>query len=264
LALGSGLKLTFAAFAACALLGAAAASAAKPAPKRQPTFRVTVTSTYVDHNVITVVEVPNANGCRQRYDLNATQTINVSTTKSVLRTLAQVKAGQFPPLQAREHRTGTERNGWEIGCPSLKDDPADITDTSGCGDRSYAMTKTSLGYLAKTGTRFAFRYSRNAADPYGGNCLPEAFDDPNADTDVSPVEFPPAPFGEASGKKPFWAELARTRLTGTKTITLTFHDTAKVSEPFLEPDPTLETNITSDEYSVTWEVKLVPVKPAKK
>jgi hypothetical protein len=260
--MGSGLKIAFSALLVCALAGAAAASAAKPKPKPQPTYRVSVKSTYVDHAVITVVEKPNANGCRQRYDLSATQTVVVSTTTPVVRTLAQLKSGQFPPLQAHETRNGSERNGWEIGCPALKDDPADVTDTSGCGAKSYAVTNTSLGYLAATGTRFAFRYTRRAADPYDGNCMAEAYDDPDAETDVSPVVFPPANvWGTATDKKPFWADLVRTRLASAaagRPIVLTWNDTAKVSEPFLETDdPTLEQNVTSDEYTLSWQVTIV-------
>jgi hypothetical protein len=247
----------------CAVGGAATASA-KVVPKRQPLFRVTIKSTYVNHVVITVVEKPNANGCRQRYDLSATQSIDVSTTAPVLRSAAQLKSGIFPPLQAHETRTGSERNGWEIGCPALANDPAQVTDTSGCGARTYAITKPQLGYLAATGTRFAFRYSRNAADPYEGNCMAEAFNDPNAATDVSPVTFPPDPFGTAAGTKPFWADLARARLTAGKTIVLHWNDTAHLSAPYLEDDPSLETNVTSNTYTVSWDVTLVPVKPAKK
>ena len=248
----------------CAVGGAATASAAKIVPKRQPLFRVTIKSTYVNHAVITVVEKPGTNGCRQRYDLSATQSIDVSTTAPVVRSVAQLKTGIFPPLQAHENRTGSERNGWEIGCPALADDPAEVTDTSQCGARSYAITKPSLGYLAATGTRFAFRYSRTGADPYQGNCMAESFDDPNADTDVSPVTFPPDPFGTAAGTKPFWVDLARTRLTAGKTIVLHWNDTATDSAPYLEDDPSLDTNIASNTWTVSWDVTLVPVKLAKK
>ena len=262
--MGSGLKIALVGLLACAVGGGATASAAKIVPKRQPLFRVTIKSTYVNHAVITVVEKPNANGCRQRYDLSATQSIDVSTTTPVLRSAAQLKSGVFPPMQAHETRTGSERNGWEVGCPALENDPAQVTDTSGCGARNYVITKPSLGYLAATGTRFAFRYSRNAADPYEGNCMAEAFDDPNADTDISPVTFPPDPFGTAAGTKPFWADLARTRLTAGKTIVLHWNDTAHESAPYLEDDPSLETNVTSNDYTVSWDVTLAPVKPAKK
>jgi len=214
--LGSGLKIILSVLLVGALAGAAAASAAKPKPKPkpQPLFRVSITSTYVDHAVTTVVQKPNANGCRQRYDLNATQKVDVSTTKPVLRTLAQLKSGAFVPMQAHEQRDGSERNGWEVGCPALKDDPAQFTDTTGCGAQSYGVTSTSLGYLSRAGTRFAFRYSRNAADPYAGNCMAEAFDDPNAATDISSIVFPPADiWGTASDRKPFWVELSRTQPT---------------------------------------------------
>lgn len=262
--MGSALKIALVASLAVVVGGVATASAAKSVPKRQPLFRVTIKSTYVNQEVITVVQKPNANGCRQRYDLNATQSVDVSTTTPVLRSLAQIKSGLFPPMQAHETRNGSERNGWEVGCPALKNDPAQLTDTSGCGVRSYAITKPSLGFLAATGTRFAFTYSRHAADPYQGNCMAEAFDDPNAATDVSPVDFPPAPFGTASAKKPFWSDLSRARLTAGKTIVLHWNDTASVSAPYLEDDPTLETNVTSNDYTVSWDVTLVPVKPAKK
>lgn len=268
--MGSGLKIALSALLVCALAATAAASAAKPKPKPQPTYRISVTSSYTDHAVITVVEKPNANGCRQRYDLSANQTVTVGTAKPVLRTLAQLKSGQFPPLEAHEVRNGSERNGWEIGCPALKDDPAEVTDTSGCGNKTYAVTNTSLGYLGATGTRFGFRYSRHAADPYQGNCMAEAYDDPNAATDVSPVVFPPgAVWGTATDKKPFWVELARTRLANApagKPIVLSWNDTGKVSEPFLDAtdDPTLQENVTADTYTLSWEVTIVPVKRAAK
>jgi hypothetical protein len=34
--------------------------------------------------------------------------------------------------------------------------------------------------------------------------------------------------------------------------------------PYLEPDPSLQTNVTSNEYTLSWDVTIVPVKPAKK
>jgi hypothetical protein len=139
-----------------------------------------------------------------------------------------------------------------------------VTDTSGCGARSYSITKPSLGFLAATGTRFAFRYSRHAADPYEGNCMAEVYDDPDSETDVSLLDFPPDLFGTASGKKPFWADLSRARLTAGKTIVLHWNDTAHVSAQYLEDDPSLETNVTSTDYTLSWDVTLVPVKPAKK
>ena len=262
--MGSGLKIAIAGLLVCAVGGAATASAAKIVPKRQPLFRVTIKSTYVNHAVITVVEKPAVNGCRQRYDLSATQSVDVATTAPVLRTAAQLKTGIFPPMTAHENRTGSERNGWEVGCPALVDDPAEVTDTSECGARSYAVTKPSLGYLSATGTRFAFRYTRIGADPYEGNCMAESFDDPDADTDVSPITFPPDPFGTAAGTKPFWVDLNRARLTAGKTITLHWNDTATVSAPYLVDDGTLDQNVTSNTWTVSWDVTLVPVKTAKK
>jgi hypothetical protein len=263
--LGSGLKISLAALLVCALGGAAAASAAKPKPKPPPRFRVSVKSTYVNHAVITVIgEVNRSSGCRQRYDVDATQTIDVSTTTPVVRTLAQLKRGAFVPMQAHEQRNGTGRNGWELGCPALENDPAELEDVSACGAKSYAVTTTSLGYLAATGTRFAFTYSRHAADPYEGNCFAELYLDPDADDPTSVVDFPAAPWGTASDKKGFWADLVRTRLTNGKKIVLSWHDTATVSTPFLEPDPTLQTNTASNAYSLSWEVTLVPIKPAAK
>lgn len=260
----SGLKIVLSALLVGALGAAGTAVAAKPKPA-QPLFRVTVSASYTDHAIITVVQKPNANGCRQRYDLSATQTVTVGTTTPVLRTAAQLKSGAFVPLQAHEVRNGSERNGWEIGCPALKDDPAEVTDTSACGAKDYAVTNTSLGYLAKTGDHFAFRFSRIGPDPYLGACMAEAFDDPNAVTDISPVVFPPADlFGTAADKKPFWADLARTRLTAGKKIVLSWNDTAGVSAPYLENDPSLETNVTSDKYTLSWDVTLTPVKRAAK
>jgi hypothetical protein len=261
--LGSGLKTALAALLVCAAGGAATASAAKPKP--QPLFRVSVKSTYVNHAVITVVtDVNKSSGCRHRYDVDATQTIEVSTTTPVVRTLAQLKRGSFMPMQAHEQRNGTGRNGWEPGCPALANDPAQFDDVSACGARSYSVTKTSLGYLATTGTRFAFTYSRHAADPYDGNCFAELYLDPNAADPISVVDFPAEPWGTTAGTKAFWTDLNRSRPTAGKTIVLSWHDTATVSAPFLEPDPSLQTNVASNDYSLTWEVTLVPVKPAKK
>ncbi|MDX6413244.1 MAG: hypothetical protein QOH23_654, partial [Gaiellaceae bacterium] len=76
--MGSGLKIVLAALFACALGGAATAAAAKPKPKPKTVtvYRVSVTSTYVHHHVITLVgpKSPN-NGCSERYDVDATQTV---------------------------------------------------------------------------------------------------------------------------------------------------------------------------------------------
>ena len=263
------MKIAVAALLVCALGGAAAASAAKPKPKPkakpQPVFRVTIKSTYSDHHVITLVEPIDVNtGCHQRYDVDATQTIDVSTTTPVVRTLAQIKSGAFPPMQAHEQRNGSGRDGWEPGCAALKDDPAQLDDTSACGAQSYTISKPSFGFLATTGTRFAFTYSRNAADPYDGNCFAGIYLDPNSDALNSVVSFPPDPWGTAAGTKPFWADLDRSRLTSGKTITLSWSDTATVSQPFVDEDPTLVANVESDVYTLSWQATLVPVKPAKK
>jgi hypothetical protein len=257
------LKIALAALLVCAVAGAATVSAAKPKP--QPVFRVSVKSTYVNHSVITVLGGMNrSNGCRQRYDVDATQKIDVSTTRPVVRTLAQLRRGSFVSMQAHEQRNGTGRNGWEPGCAALANDPAQFDDTSACGPKAYAVSNTSLGYLAATGTRFALTYSRNGADPYAGNCFAVLYTDPYAGDAISVVDFPADPWGTANGTKAFWADLNRARLTSGKTIVLSWHGTATVSVPYLEPDPSLQTNVTSNEYTLSWDVTIVPVKPAKK
>jgi hypothetical protein len=180
--LGSGLKIVLSALLVCALGLAATASAAKPKPKLVTVYRVTVSSTYVHHHTITLVGPKSPNtGCSQRYDVDATQTITLGTTTPIVRTLAQLNRGDFPALRAHEVRNGTGRDGWEPGCPALADDPAELEDTTGCGAQDYSVATTSLGYLAATGTRFAFTYRRHAADPYEGNCFAGVFLDPNSD-----------------------------------------------------------------------------------
>jgi hypothetical protein len=261
LALGPRIKLAGAALLICFVAGAANATAAKPKPK-PPTFKVTVKATYVHHHVITLIAAtsPN-NGCSQRYDVDATQTITVATTTPVVRTLAQITHGTFPAMKAHEVRNGTGRDGWEPGCPALADDPAELEDVSGCGAQDYTIANTTLGFLAPTSRHFAFTYHRNAADPYDGNCFAGIYLDPNSDALNELVDFPPDPFGTATGAKPFWVDVPRTRLTSGKPIVLSWKDTATVSEPFIGDDPSYLSDLSVSQYSVSWDVTLVPIKP---
>lgn len=263
--MGSGLKIVLSALLVCALGLAATASAAKPKPKLVTVYRVTVSSTYVHHHTITLVGPKSPNtGCSQRYDVDATQTITLGTTTPIVRTLAQLNRGDFPALRAHEVRNGTGRDGWEPGCPALADDPAELEDTTGCGAQDYSVATTSLGYLAATGTRFAFTYRRHAADPYEGNCFAGVFLDPNSEDLVSAVDFPPASFGTATGKKPFWADLVRSRLKVIKPIALSWKDTATVTEPFIDDDPTYLVDNSTASYTLSWDVKIVPFKRVAK
>jgi hypothetical protein len=259
--LGSGLKVVLSALLACALVGSATAAVAKPKPKPVTVYRVTVSATYVQHDTIALVEPKNpTNGCSERYDVDATQTITVATTTPVVRTLAQLNRGDFPAVRAHEVRNGIGRDGWEPGCPSLKDDPAELEDTTGCGAQDYSIANTTLGFLTPTSTRFAFTFRRHAADPYEGNCFAGVFLDPNSDDLVTAVDFPPAPFGTATGKKPYWADLVRSRLKVIKPITLSWKDTATVAAQFIEDDPTYLVNSATSSYTLSWDVKIVPFK----
>lgn len=261
--MGSRLKIASAALLVCFVAGAASATAAKPKPKpKPPTFKVTVKSTYVHHHVITLVAAKSTNtGCSQRYDVDATQTITVATTTPVVRTLSQITHGLFPAMQAHELRNGTGRDGWEPGCAALKDDPAQFDDVSACGAKDYSIANTTLGFLSPTSKHFAFTYTRNAADPYGGDCFGGIYLDPNSDALNEFVTFPPDPFGTATGTKPFWVDVARTRLTSGKPIVLSWKDSATVTEPFIGDDPSYLTDQSISEYSVSWDVTLVPIKP---
>jgi hypothetical protein len=264
--LGSGLKIVLAALLVCAFGAAATTSAAKPKPKPKPKtvtlYRVSVTSTYVHHHVVTLVspKSPN-NGCSERYDVDATQTVTAATTTPVVRTLAQLNRGDFPALKAHEVRNGTGRDGWEPGCPALKDDPAELEDTSACGTQDYSIANPSVGFLTPTSTRFALTYKDHAADPYEGNCFAGVFLDPDSDDLVLALDFPPTPpFGTATGTKPFWADLARSRLKVIKPIVLHWTDTATVTEPFIDDDPSFLVNTSTASYTLSWEIKLVPFK----
>jgi hypothetical protein len=259
--LGSGLKIVFGALLVCALGGAATASAAKPKPKTVTVYRVSVTSTYVHHHVITLVgpKSPN-NGCSERYDVDATQTVTAATTTPVVRTLAQLNRGDFPALKAHEVRTGTGRDGWEPGCPSLVDDPAEFDDTTQCGAQDYSIANPSVGFLTPTSTRFALTYKDHAADPYAGNCFAGVFLDPDSDDLVQAIDFPPDPFGTATGKKPFWADVARARLKVIKPIVLSWTDTATVTEAFIDDDPSFLIDTSTAAYKLSWDVRIVPFK----
>lgn len=264
--------LAVAGVAAVSLTAVAAASGAKPKPKPKPkpppSFLVSVNATYSHEHTETVVYRPEANGCHFRWDLSGKQTVTATTPKPVLRTFAQVtKGGAFAPLSAVEQRSGSARSGWEPGCPALAGLPPDIEDTSACGQQSYTIpaAETSLGYLGSaTSTRFAFGFARNGADPYGGNCLAAVYVDEGSDEQAptSTVDFPGPLWGTASGERQDWFELARTKLTtATKPLVLSWSDTASTSQPYFDPDPkAYDTNVTTDSYTVSWQVTLTPVK----
>jgi hypothetical protein len=262
--LGLGLKTALLLVCCLAVTASATAAKPKPKPKPAPTFKVTVKATYVHHHVITLVakKSPN-NGCSQRYDVDATQTVTVETASPIVRTLAQITRGTFPALKAHEVRTGTGRDGWEPGCAALKDDPAQIEDTSACGPKDYSIPKTTLGFLTPTSTRFAFTFTYHGPDPYAGNCFAGIYLDPSTDVLDVALDFPPAPFGTATGTKPFWVDVARSRLTSGKPIVLSWKDTATVTEPYIGDDPSYLSDISKAEYSVAWDVTLVPIKPKK-
>ncbi len=227
-----------------------------------PSFKVTVTSTFVRHHVVHVARTPLPNGCSLRTDSDATQKVVAKTAQPVVVTLRELQHGvdRFAGLGARETRRGSYRYGYNDGCPYLQTNPAEISDTSGCGTRSsYILSeKVKLGFLRGT-NHFRFAYERTGPDAFVGKCLVEVFVGENEyRPGAESVSMPPQQWLKKPQRR-WWTTLAAAKLRSGKRVVVRWKDSATFSTPpFGDPAGYTEF-VDNDTYTVSWTVTLTPV-----
>jgi hypothetical protein len=248
------------------LLAVAGAAGASPKRAANPSFRVSVTTTYVRHHVIHFVRKPDQTGCHFRTDVDAHQQVVATSREPVTLTFKELRAGAIFPgyLDAKETRRGTEYAGYEPGCPALQQSPPYRGDISGCGTERFTILfdKTRVGYLRGT-KNFRVNWARVGADPYTGKCLKDIFvgEDVDVPTGQS-IQFPPAIWVKGAARRSYWTTLDPARLLKGKTVVVKWKGAATFSRTNHAGDPgDYEQDLNTNAYSLAFTVTLVPVKP---
>jgi hypothetical protein len=142
-----------------------------------PSFTVTVVSTYVRRHITHIASKPQQNGCVFHIDSDATQQVTTKLQTPVVLTLRQLRHGvkPFVLMLATEKRNGNYSYGYQDGCPNLPTTPRHVSDTCDCGRRSFKIlsANVALGYIGGT-NRFRFTYLYDGPDAFRGGCVHEA------------------------------------------------------------------------------------------
>jgi hypothetical protein len=228
------------------------ASAARPA---NPTFRLTVTSTISQHQVTHVVRKTDPlSGCRWRTDSDVRDTITLRSA-AVQVSLADLVSGgsDLVRLNGTEKRGGSYWDGWEQGCPMLATQPASRSITSGCGTKRFHVSQSlvSVGYAS--GDNFRVQYAGTLLDPFNGTCLPTG-------EGALELAFPPLEWLQPATKRKWWVTVSRARLRAGKPVVLRWKDAKTFTHPATSDPTGYDESLTSTAYSLSWTVKLVPVK----
>jgi hypothetical protein len=245
--------------AVVALCCAAAASAAR---SPNPRFTLRATSTYVRHHVTHLVRKRDDSGCRQRNDVDTTQrltTVTEGPSPTTFNELARGGRNSFR-LAVRESRVGSLREGWEVGCPLLADNPAYVGDASGCGTKHYdiSLGNTGIGYAG--GDNFRFSYSDGMPDPYNGKCLIDFYRPEGSFGNSVNVAFPPRVWQVGKTKRKWWTDVARKKLLAGKMVVIRWKDSATIDTPVTLTPEAYDESVYRDTYTLSWTVTLRPTK----
>ena len=249
-----------------AVLVLAVAGAAQAAAKAaNPSFDVTVASTYVRHHIAHIASKPQQNGCVFHIDSDATQQVTTKLQTPAVLTLRQLRHGvkPFALMVARETRSGNYSYGYQDGCPNLTTTPRLVSDTSGCGTRTFMVlsANVALGYIGGT-NNFRFTSVYDGPDAFRGSCLHEVFaTDDLGNAAAADIEVPPAIWLKTTPPTQWWTTLDPAKLTTGKKVVVKFAQSATI----VNPDPTgspaaYDQAVYSDAYTVSWTVTLTPVK----
>ena len=243
------MRVRLAVIATAALATAVGAGAATP---RDPSFRVSVSATYVEKAYQESVFSPDPTGCVWRHDLDARRQADAWTAKPAVRSLSQLSrwSNNFVALEGREERVGSKSSGGP-GCSN-----ASVADTSGCGERPARVSAGGVvvGYLGPKDDRFGVAYSR-LSDPFGAQCLKHVFGE-------GWINFPQTlVWSQQPGKRSFWVTVPRARLLAAKKpIILRWSDSARIEWAWGTPRPPgLVKDVSYRQYEMSWEVRLVPL-----
>lgn len=231
--------------------------------KADPSFRVTVTSTFFRHHVVHIATKPQPNGCVLQTDSDAAQRVVAKTATASVLTLRELLRGATPfaLLNAKETRGGSYSFGYNDGCPFLATTPRHVSDTSGCGRvRPFQVLSEfdTVGFIRGT-NKFRFTYAKTGGDVFDGTCLEEVFvGEDESHPSAESVAIPPRAWTTA--KRKWYTTLDPATLRAGRTVVVRFRGAATFTTPPQGDPAAFDRYVSTDTYTISWTVTLTPVK----